>query len=230
MWTVLDSALGLGQKHAADRLAGQASIFDGVGLGEANEERHHPPISSAEFDERELLRLEKETLGLYCLRASTREGQGRAQPQDRLHALGRRATPRRRDRRRGRNRRRRQAADDEAASRWSSRRSRTTGSAEVVVFNSTHAAAREHLETDRMLIVKGRVDHKQAGRVALEVSPFESTPHARSASAYRRSAGPSRPHPRARSARQGLPRRGSRLRRARDVSSASALALGPTTA
>ena len=32
---------------------------------EANDERHHPPISSAEFDERELLRLEKEALGLY---------------------------------------------------------------------------------------------------------------------------------------------------------------------
>ena len=54
-----------------------------------------------------------------------------------------------------------------------------TGSAEVVVFNSTYAAAREHLEADRILVVKGRVDHKQAGEtklVALEVTPFEAVP------------------------------------------------------
>ena len=52
-----------------------------------------------------------------------------------------------------------------------------TGSVEVVVFNSTYAAAREHLEHDRILVVKGRVDHKQAGEtklVALEVSAFEA--------------------------------------------------------
>src|SRR4029078_7095024 len=52
-----------------------------------------------------------------------------------------------------------------------------TGSAEVVVFNSTYAAARERLEAERVLVVKGRVDHKQAGEtklVASEVSAFES--------------------------------------------------------
>ena len=57
-----------------------------------------------------------------------------------------------------------------------------TGTAEVVVFNSTYAAAREHLEPDRILIVKGRVDHKQAGEtklVAMEVTPFEAVPERR---------------------------------------------------
>ena len=57
-----------------------------------------------------------------------------------------------------------------------------TGSAEVVLFNSTYAASREHLEPDRILLVKGRVDHKQAGEtklVALEVSVFESVPERR---------------------------------------------------
>ena len=52
-----------------------------------------------------------------------------------------------------------------------------TGSAEVVVFNSTYAAARDLLEADRILVVKGRVDHKQAGEtklVAIEVSAFEA--------------------------------------------------------
>jgi len=52
-----------------------------------------------------------------------------------------------------------------------------TSSAEVVVFNSTYAAAKELLEADRILVVKGRVDHKQAGEtklVAIEVSAFEA--------------------------------------------------------
>jgi DNA polymerase III subunit alpha len=54
-----------------------------------------------------------------------------------------------------------------------------TGSAEVVVFNSVYAAARDLVELDRILLVKGRVDHKQEGEtklIALEVAPFEETP------------------------------------------------------
>jgi DNA polymerase-3 subunit alpha len=52
-----------------------------------------------------------------------------------------------------------------------------TGSAEVVVFNSVYAAARELCTADQILVVKGRVDHKQEGEtklIALEVSPFEA--------------------------------------------------------
>src|SRR4029079_6502154 len=59
-------ALAYGQKQQADRLAGQASIFDGLfGEAETAPEKHHPPISPAEFEKPELLRMEKETLGLY---------------------------------------------------------------------------------------------------------------------------------------------------------------------
>src|SRR5206468_11275164 len=57
-----------------------------------------------------------------------------------------------------------------------------TGSAEVVVFNSTYAAAREYCVADRILVVKGRIDHKQAGEtklIALEVLPFEAIPERR---------------------------------------------------
>ena len=53
-----------------------------------------------------------------------------------------------------------------------------TGSAEVVVFNSVYAAARELCVTDRILVVKGRIDHKQEGEtklIALEVTPFEAS-------------------------------------------------------
>ena len=52
-----------------------------------------------------------------------------------------------------------------------------SGSVETVVFNSVLAVARELLELDRILVVKGRVDHKQEGEtklIALEVAPFEA--------------------------------------------------------
>ena len=53
-----------------------------------------------------------------------------------------------------------------------------TGGGEVVVFNSTYASARELCVTDRILVVKGRIDHKQPGLetklIALEVSAFEA--------------------------------------------------------
>ena len=56
-----------------------------------------------------------------------------------------------------------------------------SGSVEVIVFNSAYALARELLEPDRLLLVKGRVDHKdgETKLVALEVSAFEAAPERR---------------------------------------------------
>jgi DNA polymerase-3 subunit alpha len=56
-----------------------------------------------------------------------------------------------------------------------------SGSVEVIVFNSAYAAARELLEADRVLLVKGRVDHKdgETKLIALEVSAFEAVPERR---------------------------------------------------
>jgi DNA polymerase III subunit alpha len=53
-----------------------------------------------------------------------------------------------------------------------------SGSLETVVFNSVYTAARELLEADRVLVVKGRVDHKEGETklIALEIAPFEATP------------------------------------------------------
>ena len=56
---------------------------------------------------------------------------------------------------------------------------RPDGRGEVVVFNSTYAAARELCVADRILVVKGRIDHKQQGEtklIAIEVVPFEAVP------------------------------------------------------
>src|SRR5262249_5171195 len=68
MLEVLEQALALGNGFNADRLAGQGSIFD---LGPDDSEadpvpvRQYQPISTQEFDKPELLRLEKESLGLW---------------------------------------------------------------------------------------------------------------------------------------------------------------------
>jgi DNA polymerase-3 subunit alpha len=181
MLALLDQVLAYGQRQAADRLAGQASFFDG-GFGEAEKaaERHHPALPPGEFDERELLRLEKETLGLYVSEHPLEgvRGELRRKTDCALSEIERR----------------RDGDVVTVGGIVSGLKQVTTkrgdpmvfatlddpsGSAEIVVFNSTYAAAREHLEEDRVLIVKGRVDHKQAGEtklVALEVSVFEAVP------------------------------------------------------
>jgi DNA polymerase III subunit alpha len=181
MLAVLDQALAYGSKQAQDRLAGQASIFDDhLGAAEMVRDTHHPTIPTQEFDERELLRLEKETLGLYVSE----------HPLERVRGELRRKT----DCTLSEVERRRDGEIVHVAGVVSGLKQVTTkrgdpmvfatlddltGSAEVVVFNSTYAAARDHLEPDRVLVVKGRVDHKQAGEtkvIAIEVTPFEATP------------------------------------------------------
>jgi DNA polymerase-3 subunit alpha len=178
MLTALEAALGHGQRVSADRLAGQASIFDGAfGDEEESVDVKHPPLATTEFDERELLRLEKETLGLYVSE----------HPLERVRAELRRKTDcaltdleRRRDGEfvtvGGIVSGLKQVTTKRGEPMVFVTLDDPTGSAEVVVFNSTYAAARELLEPDRVLVVKGRVDHKQAGEtklVASEVSAFE---------------------------------------------------------
>ena len=178
MLTALETALGHGQRASADRLAGQASIFDGAfGEDEAVEVKH-PPLATTEFDERELLRLEKEVLGLYVSE----------HPLERVRGDLRRKTDcaltdleRRRDGELvtvgGIVSQIKQVTTKRGEPMVFVTLDDPTGSAEVVVFNSTYAAARELLEADRILVVKGRVDHKQAGEtkvIASEVSAFES--------------------------------------------------------
>ena len=75
---------------------------------------HHPPIPSGEFEKQELLRLEKETLGLYVSEHPLSRRARPAAAQDRLRARGARAAPRRRGRDRRRDRVGPQAGDDEA--------------------------------------------------------------------------------------------------------------------
>jgi DNA polymerase-3 subunit alpha len=182
MLHVLEDALSYGQKQQQDRLLGQASIFD-LGDSPATTSRHHATVPIDEFEKAELLRLEKESLGLYVSE----------------HPLGaiRDQLRKRTDCTLVELERRREGETVLAGGMVASLRSTLTkkgepmafvqledltGSIEVVVFNSTYAAARELLVEDAVLIVKGRVDHKQQGEtklVALEVSRFEAMPERR---------------------------------------------------
>ncbi|MDH5332322.1 MAG: DNA polymerase III subunit alpha [Thermoleophilia bacterium] len=184
MLSVLEQALAHGQKLAADRLIGQSSFFDApAGEDDAGPQRHHPPLPTAEFEKQELLRLEKETLGLYV---SEHPLQGVREQLRRKTDANLSELERRRD------------GDVVTVGgivsdvkQTTTRRGEPmvfltlddpTGSAEVVVFNSTYAQARELCVADRILIVKGRVDHKQAGEtklVAVEVVAFEAVPERR---------------------------------------------------
>jgi DNA polymerase III subunit alpha len=181
MLDVLDAAVGWGQKQQADRLAGQGSIFD-LGPVEDQKPRHHPDTPPDEFDKNELLRLEKEVLGLYVSEhpLSAIRDQLRRKTDSTIGELERRR-------------------DGEvvlvggivsALKHMTTKRGDAmvfmrlddvTGGTEVVVFNSTYEKARELCTTDRVLVVKGRVDHKEGETklIALELSAFEAVPEKR---------------------------------------------------
>jgi DNA polymerase-3 subunit alpha len=176
MVDMLDQALSWGGSEHDARSKGQGSIFD---LEEAGPERrgHHAPISSTEYEKSELLRLEKETLGLWV-------------SEHPLAGIGdqlRRKT----DRPLAELERCRDGEIVVVGGIVSSVKQLTTkkgdpmvfirlddltGSTEAVVFNSVYAASRELCEPDRVLVMKARVDHKEGESklIALEVSEFEA--------------------------------------------------------
>jgi DNA polymerase-3 subunit alpha len=185
MLAVLEQALAVGQKLAQDRLMGQSSLFDGA-FGEAERASgvaHHASIPTGEFEKSELLRLEKETLGLYVSE----------HPLSAVRDQLRRKT----DATLGELERRRDGETVTVGGIVSEVKQVTTkrgdlmvflslddptGSAEVVVFSTAYNTARDLCVVDRVVVVKGRVDHKQQGEtkvIAMELTPFEVVPERR---------------------------------------------------
>jgi DNA polymerase-3 subunit alpha len=168
MLVALEAALGAGAARQQEALFGQESMF----------KVEHPAISAEEFEKNELLRLEKEVLGLYV-------------SEHPLHSI-RDQLRRKTDCALADVERRREGEIVTVGGIVSAVKHLTTkkgepmvfmrlddvtGGAEVIVFNSVYAQSRELCTTDRILIVKGRVDHKQEGETKLlasEVSPFEA--------------------------------------------------------
>jgi DNA polymerase-3 subunit alpha len=178
MLQVLEQALAYGQKQQADRLAGQGSIFDtDFGSETAVSEKHHPPIPTDEFEKTDLLRLEKETLGLYVSEhpLSALRSELRAKTDASIAELEKRR-------------------DGEnvtvggiisAVKTMTTKRGEqmvfiklddVTGGVDVVVFAAAYAASQHLCVEDRIVIVKGRVDHKEGETklLAQEISGFES--------------------------------------------------------
>jgi DNA polymerase-3 subunit alpha len=177
MVEVLDQALSWGGSEHDARSRGQGSIFDLVEAAGADRPRHHAPISPEEYERSELLRLEKETLGLWVSEHPL------ANVGDQLR--------RKTDRPLAELERCRDGEIVVVGGIVSAVKALTTkkgdpmvflrledltGSAEAVVFNSVYAASRELCEADRVLVVKARLDHKEGESklIAIEVNEFEA--------------------------------------------------------
>ena len=184
MFDALEQALAWGQKQQSDKLLGQGSIFDlGADFAGAEVQRHHPVLSAEEYDKSDLLHMEKESLGLYVSE----------HPLTAIREQLRRKTDcplseveRRRDGEvvtvGGLVASLKQLTTKKGEPMVFATLEDVTGSIEIVAFNSTYQQARDLLVQDRVLIVKGRVDHKQAGEtklVALEITGFEAVPERR---------------------------------------------------
>jgi DNA polymerase-3 subunit alpha len=183
MLTVLEQAQGAGQKAQQDALIGQGSIFDlgggGPGPGASGGAApslapSHAPIPDGEFDRAELLAAEKESLGLFIS----------AHPLKEVDAALRRRVD---------------CSLPELASRrdgdWvtvggmivESKRIRTkkgdpmmfatlddlNGSVELVIFGKALAASEEAVASDSVVLVRGRVDHKDRDRTCLVVQQID---------------------------------------------------------
>ncbi len=198
---VLEQAQGAGQKIQQDALIGQGSIFDlqdelspagaggaetvqagGAGGGSpapasvaANLGRPvHPPIPPAEFDQAELLAVEKEAIGLFISAHPLKPLREvlRSRVDCPLAALeGRRdkdyvtvggiITEAKRIRTRNGDHMMFATLDD------------LEGAVELLVFGKALAEHEAALAVDEVVLVKGRVDHKEAGKTCVVVQTVE---------------------------------------------------------
>ncbi len=176
MLAVVDHALAWGGREQADRLLGQGSIFDLGGGDDAAPPKVHPEIPLGEFEKSELLALEKESLGLYvsehplegvkeqlARKTDCRLSDVAARRDGEIVTVG------------GMVGALKQVTTRKGDPMVFVQLDDITASAEVVVFNSVYVSSQELLLPDAILVVKGRVDHKQAGDtklIAMEVTAF----------------------------------------------------------
>jgi DNA polymerase III subunit alpha len=191
MLQVLETAQAAGQKAQQDALVGQGSIFDldpappsavggaggvdgRVGLGRSLLRPSYPPIPSEEFDQPQLLAVEKEAIGLFISAhplKPVREAL-RARADCSLAALaGRRdkdwvtvggiITESKRIRTRNGDHMMFATLDD------------LEGSVEILVFGKALAEHEAALALDQVVLIRGRVDHKEAGKTCVVVQSVD---------------------------------------------------------
>jgi len=193
MLEVLDSAQSAGQRAQQDLQRGQGSIFDLAGVGDASPlaAPSYPAIPTHEHERTELLAMEKESIGIFISEhplkrvARGSEGQGRLLVRQGHGPARRRVGEGRRDdhgvQEDPHPLRHHDDVRDAGRPRW---RGRADGVREVA------RGGGEGIAADAIVLVRGRVDHKEAGKVCVIV---------------RRSRSSTRPTPRSRRPRRRWP-------------------------
>jgi DNA polymerase-3 subunit alpha len=180
MLEALPAAQSAGQKAQEDAQLGQGSIFDfgdgqDGGDGSANAAgQHRPPISAAEFDRSSLLAMEKETLGTYLSShplSEVREAL-RARVDCSLAGLAEKAdgswvtvggivTACKKIRTKSGTQMMFATLDD------------IEGQVEMLVFKADQAESATVIAPDAVVLVRGRLDHKERGETKLVVQEAE---------------------------------------------------------
>jgi DNA polymerase-3 subunit alpha len=178
MLEALPAAQSAGQKAQEDAQLGQGSIFDfgeeaGAGA-HATQAHHRPPISAAEFERAELLAMEKETLGTYLSEHPLTEVRGalRARVDCSIADLtnkqdgswvtvGGIVTDCKKIRTKSGNQMMFATLDD------------VEGQVEMLVFKADQSESAAVIEPDAIVVVRGRLDHKDRGETKLVVQEAE---------------------------------------------------------
>jgi DNA polymerase-3 subunit alpha len=180
MLDVLEAAQGAGQKAQLDAQIGQGSIFDLGGLGGGDGAAGgafavaHPPIPTHEYERPELLAIEKESIGLFITEHPLKRVRealrvkadcGCAQVMDQRDGdwvkVGGMITESKKIRTRTGTPMMFATLDD------------LDGSVEIVVFEKAMPAVEDLLAADAIVLVRGRVDHKEAGKSCIIVQDAE---------------------------------------------------------
>ena len=178
MLQALPAAASFGQKAQEDSRMGQSSIFDlgGGGGGEsAPGSSRHPPIGAEEFDKRELLRLEKETLGTFlsshpladvkdALRAKVdcSLSQLESKADGSIVTVGGIVTELKRIKTKRGDPMMFATLDD------------VEGQVEMLVLGKVYAESGDSVKVDSVLVVRGRLDHKERGQTKLLVQELDT--------------------------------------------------------
>jgi DNA polymerase III subunit alpha len=179
MLEALPSAQSSGQKAQEDAQLGQGSIFDfgdedDSGQAAAGQAHHRPPISAEEFERAELLALEKETLGTYLSSHPLTEVRGalRARVDCSLADLANKqdgswvtvggiVTECKKIRTKSGSQMMFATLDD------------VEGQVELLVFKADQAESAAVITPDAIVVVRGRLDHKDRGETKLVVQEAE---------------------------------------------------------
>jgi DNA polymerase-3 subunit alpha len=180
MLEALPAAQSAGQKAQEDAQLGQGSIFDfgdaaaSGGEGSASSSHHRPPISAAEFERRELLAMEKETLGTYLsshplsevrealrARVDCSLAELANKPDGSWVTVGGIVAESKKIRTKSGSQMMFATLDD------------VEGQVEMLVFKADQAESAGVIETDAVVLVRGRIDHKDRGETKLVVQEAE---------------------------------------------------------